>query len=129
MLSTLECRTRFCQGRPFRSGHGRSGPLPCDCNLVTRCDYHWLAHLDQSWVWHPPTPAAAPHAPCLFILSLSSSVWHVFLPLASVPKSNDNRFSLHFASVSCSGIMRVSESLATKLLEKEFAASVKLEVL
>ena len=36
---------------------------------------------------------------------------------------------LYFASVTCSDIMRVSESLATKLVEKELAASVELQTL
>jgi hypothetical protein len=36
---------------------------------------------------------------------------------------------LYFASVTCSEIMRVSESLATKLVEKELAASVELQTL
>lgn len=36
---------------------------------------------------------------------------------------------LYFASVTCSEIMRVSESLATKLVEKELAASAELQTL
>lgn len=118
------------RGRRFRTRYGEPNPLQYARDFVSRCGHQWRAHLDRPWVWYPPTPAAAPLALCVFILLVSSVICGMspfHLHPSSCLMAIDS--PLYFASVTCSEIMRVSESLATKLVEKELAASVELQTL
>jgi hypothetical protein len=97
-------------------------PLPqhqCVDDLVTHRHHQCPLDMDRSWIWHPPTYFAASFgihriSSCLFLGCECKCTSAILSKLT------------FFVGVPSAEILRVSQLLATKLIENEFAAYLGL---